>query len=76
MSKTIGYIMLAKATMKESDEPLKIYSHPLEGGYAIYRGDTMIADELTEGQANRLLDFLQGECEQDYDFKFEGGEIV
>lgn len=76
MSKTLGYIMLAKATMKDCDEPLEVNWLETTDEYVVNRGETIIADGLTEGQAQRLLDFLEGECEQDYDFKLEGGEIV
>lgn len=76
MSKTLGYILLAKATMKDSDEPLQASWLETTDEYVIHRGDNIIADGLTEGQAQRLLDFLQGECEQDYEFKIEGGKIV
>lgn len=60
----LGYIQLAKETKEHSDEPLEASWIESSDEWVVHRGSTIIAEGLKENPALRLLDFLQGECDE------------
>ncbi|PGO60666.1 hypothetical protein [Priestia megaterium] len=57
-------IAKAKETKKHSDELLESNWIETSNEFVINRGETIIIDNLTELQAEELLDIMQAECNE------------